>query len=192
MRTDNARDLEVCTCEPLDLDPVNDLVMGVHWDPPAADERLGVPPADLDAICALLDGSGKVLELVHPGRPRSENASVLHTGDSRTGASTWDDERIFVFLHALPSAVNAVLFAVVSVDGRALNTVPGAFCHISDAATERELIRLDLRRIATDSVHGIAWAQRTERGWKLAQAENPLEPIRAHLLTIGSHHTALP
>src|SRR5688572_2562453 len=85
------------------LDP-SQIVMGLHWDPPQED-AVGEPD-DLDALCVLLDTQGGVVEVIHPDHPRNLNGSVVHTGDSRTGASTWDDERIFVFLEALPETVS--------------------------------------------------------------------------------------
>ena len=81
---------------------LNEIVMGLHWDPP--EDGATADPADLDTLCVLFDAQGCVLEVIHPGHPRNEDSSVVHTGDSRTGASEWDDERIFVFLAALPAA----------------------------------------------------------------------------------------
>jgi stress response protein SCP2 len=143
-----------------------ELVMGLHWTP-AVSGAQDQDPANLDAVCVLLDERHQLLEIVHPGRPRNANDSVLHTGDSRNGASAWDDERIFVFLEALPQAVHAVLFGVVSVDGRELSRVPGASCHLSDRADERELIRIELSGVARDSAHTVAIAQRSGADWKL-------------------------
>jgi stress response protein SCP2 len=105
---------------------------------------------------------------------------VIHTGDSHTGRSTWDDERVFVFLHALPDAVHAVLFVVVSADGRPFSEVPGAFCHLSDLSTERELIHTDLSSLARQSMHGLAVALRTEQGWQLSRFQGSLDVVRRH------------
>src|SRR5687767_7276576 len=66
------------------LDP-SEIVMGLHWDPPQEDAV--AEPDDLDALCVLLAAQGGVVEVIHPGHPRNLDGSVVHTGDSRTGAS---------------------------------------------------------------------------------------------------------
>ena len=88
---------------------LKEIVMGLHWDPPQ--EGVATDPENLDALCVLYDEQRRMLEIIHPGHPRNANGSVIHTGDSRTGASEWDDERIFVFLEALPAVPRAVLSA---------------------------------------------------------------------------------
>ena len=146
------------------------VVMGVHWDP--QEEPIGRDASDLDALCVLLDNQRHVLEIIHPGYPRNANGSVLHTGDSRSGASTWDDERIFVFLGALPPLVSALTFLVVSVTGRAFGTIAGATCHVSDHVTDTELVRLDLTSLETRTVYCVATVCRSLTGWGVsAEAE---------------------
>jgi tellurium resistance protein TerZ len=162
------------------FDRVNDLVMGVHWDPVPETPQASLQPANLDAVCLLLDDQLNVVERVGPDHPRNANSSVVHTGDSRTGAGTWDDERVFVFLDALPQNVHALLFAVVSVDGRALGRVGGAFCHVSDQESERELIRIDPGALGHEAMRGIAMAQRTADGWSLSRCDKDLD--WSHLL----------
>lgn len=169
--------------------PLRELVMGVHWAPPAEDTKPGEAPANLDAACVLLDAAGAVVDLVHPGHPRNLNDSVLHTGDSRTGASAWDDERIFVFLDALPDSVAAVLFAVVSANGWLLSRVPGACCHVSEHPSERELVRSELGGIDRTTC-AVAMARRRGTSWALVspgEAGNRVE----RLLTAGAWDQAV-
>ena len=111
---------------------LKEIVMGLHWDPPRDGETASEEPANLDALCLLFDRQRCVLEVIHPGHLSNANGSVLHTGDSRTGTSEWDDERIFVFLEALPEAVAELAFVVASTNGRAFSEIQGASCHISD------------------------------------------------------------
>jgi stress response protein SCP2 len=145
---------------------LKEVVMGLHWSPQPEDAP--GEPGNLDALCLLFDAQGHVLEAVHPGHPRNDNGSVLHTGDSPTGASSWDDERIFVFLDALPGAVSTLLFVVASADGRALGDVPGASCHVSDRVTEHEWIRADLTALGPRTSHCVATLQRGAAGWTLS------------------------
>jgi len=144
---------------------MREIVLGLHWSPPTA--RAGQPPADLDALCVLCDSAGQVLEVIAPNHPRSLDGSVVHTGDSRTGASTWDDERIFVFLDALPTSVYRLVFVVVSAAGHSFDEVPGAVCHVSDRASEAEWVRVDLTSLlgCVDCV--VATVTREPSGWQL-------------------------
>ena len=139
------------------------LVYGVHWSPTPEQSE----PADLDAICELRDADGATLEVVSPRCLSSSNGSVVHTGDSRTGASPWDDERVFVFLDALPPNVRRLDFRVASRDGRRLSEVPGAFCHLSDYGTEDELLKVKLTTIAPEAECLVAMLEREASGWTL-------------------------
>jgi tellurium resistance protein TerZ len=147
-----------------------EVVMGLHWTPPEAGAT--GEPADLDALCVLFDEHKRVLEVVCPVHSRSSNGSVIHTGDSRTGASQWDDERIIVFLEALPEEISSIAFVVVSATDRGFSEVRGGTCHISDHVTEREYIRLQLTNLGQDTARCIATLQRSPIGWRLkADAE---------------------
>jgi len=152
---------------------LQEVVMGLHWDPPS----IGVTnqAADLDALCVLFDSHARVLEVVHPGHPRSVDGSVVHTGDSRTGASSWDDERIFVFLEALPEEVSELAFIVSSASGQAFNEVPGAYCHISDHVSEAAWTRIDLTSLFGHTACTVAILRRAEAGWKIATDAHAVE-----------------
>ncbi len=144
-----------------------EVVFGLHWDPVNA-RVTGQPPADLDAFCVLFDLNGQMMEIVHPGRSRNMNGSVIHTGDSRTGASEWDDERIFVFLNALPGSVSRLAFLVVSVTGQPFDRVLGARCHLSDRISEIPRVSVELNRLSGRTAHIAAILHRDEVGWKVA------------------------
>jgi len=150
-----------------------ELVVGLHWDPPL--ERVASQPADLDVLCVLFDSTGNVLEVVHPGRPRSADSSVVHTGDSRTGASAWDDERIFVFLEALPKAAAKLAFYVLSSTGHTFDEVPGAFCHVSDLVSEARLAYTELTSLSGQTAHTVAVLRRDEEGWKFVSDGGALD-----------------
>jgi len=143
---------------------LKEVVMGLHWTPSEA--GAAADPADLDALCVLLDARKRVLEVVSAIHPRNADGSVIHTGDSRTGASEWDDERIFVFLEALPETISSIAFVVISVTGRAFSEVRGASCHVSDHVTEHEWIRLQLTDLGHLTAHCVATLQRGAPGWR--------------------------
>ena len=163
MRIDNGANSHALSHGEASLDP-SQVVMGLHWDPPREDAA--GEPDDLDALCVLLDAQGQVVEIIHPAHPRNLDGSVVHTGDSRTGASTWDDERIFVFLEALSETVAELAFVVASASGRALSEVRGAAFHLTDHVTERELVGGAL--VSFDrTAHCVATLNRGRRGWRL-------------------------
>ncbi len=155
------------TAESGDTAPdLNEVVLGLNWDPL---ERSAVSyQPDLDALCVLFDAQGRLSEVVHPGHLRSADNSVIHTGDSRNGASPWDDERIFVFLAALPEAISQLAFVVTSAAGHPFHEVAGASCHISDSVSETAWARIDLTMLAGRTEHIVAKLCRSDSGWRIA------------------------
>ncbi len=145
---------------------LKEVVLGLHWDPPAEGAR--AQPPDLDALCVLLDAQGELVDLVHPGRLRTANDSVIHTGDALTGASLWDDERIFVFLDALPASVCTVAFFVVSASGHPFHDVRGAWCHLSDHASGREWLRKDLTLLEGRLGEAVCTLRRNQTDWTVS------------------------
>lgn len=143
-----------------------EIVMGLHWDPP--DDSADA--VDLDALCFLYDEHGRVLEVVHPGHRQNANGSVLHTGDAVSGASTWDDERVFVFLDALPETVAALAFAVVSASRHPFHEVRGASCHLTDHTTDDVHVRVDLSALDAQESAWISTLHRNDRAWELRPA----------------------
>jgi stress response protein SCP2 len=160
----------------------NDLVMGLHWAPVPDDARERPAPANLDALCLLLDEKSRRLEVIRPGHLKNANGSVVHTGDSRTGASLWDDERVFVFVEALPQHVHEVVFGVVSHD-RPFSEVAGASCHISDLMLEEALLRVHLDTLGAATECCIATLRRGAAGWIL-QRRAPQGASLTELLTL--------
>jgi tellurium resistance protein TerZ len=144
-----------------------EIVMGLRWDPP---EGCIADPIDLDAICILFDTQGRVVEVVHPGHRQNVNGSVVHTGDAVTGASVWDDERVFVFLDALPDTVAAVGFVVVSASRHTFNEVRGAFCDISDHATDDVYVRVHLSALDSREATWISTLRRNGLAWVFQSA----------------------
>lgn len=154
---------------------LKDVVMGLHWDPPNG--ALPGLPADLDALCVLFDAEGRIVEVIHPGQPRSVDGSVIHTGDSRNGASDWDDERIFVFLEALAETVSEVSFVVLSATGRSFDVIPGARCHVSDQASDIPWLRVDLTALCGRTIHVVAALCRDVAGWRFS-SHSPVDERR--------------
>lgn len=162
--------------EPLQKDEkpeLKEIVMGLHWDPP--EEGVNSHPENLDALCVLFDQEQQIVEIIHPGNPRSTNGSVVHTGDSRTGASKWDDERIFVFLEALPANVTTLLFIVTSATGHPIRNARGASCHISDHATEYRWVNIDLTTRDTQTTYCVTTLSRSLTSWEISSTAQSID-----------------
>lgn len=148
---------------------MKEIVMGLHWAPRGAQDPMHT--VDLDALCVLLDGNDAIIEVVSPSRPRTATDSVVHTGNSHDGSSQWDDERIFVFLDALPSQVTQIIFCVCSASGHALAQVPDARCHISDARQEQILSSSNLAAGGDGTFLPVFRLCRDDDGWHPAGAD---------------------
>jgi tellurium resistance protein TerZ len=153
-----------------------DVVMGLHWDPPA--EGATAHPRNLDAVCILLDSGQQVVDIIHPDHPRNANGSVVHTGDARTGASEWDDERIFVFLEALPANVSTLVFIVASATGHTFSEVRGASCHVSDHNSEYPWVSIELTSLGAQTTHCVATLCHTPTGWAVSGSASTISNAR--------------
>ena len=142
--------------------PIEILVAGLQWDR-AEDENTH----DLDLSCVLLGADGCVLDVVHPGRPRNDNGSVVHTGDATTGAGSWDDERVFIFPDALPASVATAMFVVATASGHTLADIRNASCHVSNHETEEVLLHVALEGGRRESARCVASLVRKDAGWRL-------------------------
>lgn len=182
--------MEAMPLHNLSCTDLTEVVMGLHWAPPPERGLLSVEPANLDAICVLLDAQSQRLEVVCPSHLTNVNGSVVHTGDSRTGASSWDDERVFVFLRALPPAVHSLVFGVVSSNARPFCDVAGASCHISEfglAGEEDELLKVQLTALGPLTEYCVGTLQRSPFGWTLLRGAPQGTRCRQLLALRGSH-----
>ena len=144
---------------------LDEIVFGLRWDSPEG--KHGAEPLDLDAVCVLLDERLNTAQVIHAAHPRTEDDSVIHTGDSSAGASAWDDERIFVFLQMLPANISWLVFFVMRATAEALLEPRGAFCHISDRISEKVWAKFDLPSFSESSIHAVATLSRGENGWRI-------------------------
>lgn len=123
--------------------------MGVGWDVKKATGfgRFlggGNTQIDLDASCLLFDAGGAVLDAVWFKQLQSQDGSIVHTGDNRTGAGDGDDEQIILDLPRIPANVTTIMFVVNSFTGESFEKVENAFCRLVDASSNSEMARFDL------------------------------------------------
>jgi tellurium resistance protein TerZ len=123
--------------------------MGVGWDVKKATGfgRFlggGNQEIDLDASCLLFDANREMLDAVWFRQLQSQDGSIVHTGDNRTGAGDGDDEQILLDLSRIPGNVTSIIFVVNSFTGDTFDKIENAFCRLVDATTNTEMARFDL------------------------------------------------
>lgn len=88
------------------------ITVGLGWDTNKYD---GGKDFDLDVSVFLTNASGKVdkeTNFIFFNNKQNENASVVHTGDNRTGEGDGDDEQVQVDLLNVPADVDKIAFTI--------------------------------------------------------------------------------
>ncbi|PTR22990.1 stress response protein SCP2 [Rhodococcus sp. OK519] len=142
--------------------------MGLGWDPVSSRGRFGSRTAniDLDASAVMFAGT-KVADVVYFGQLKSDDASVVHSGDNLTGDGDGDDEVITVDLTRVAPRVTSMLFLVTSFRGQTFEQVANAFCRLVDAPQGTELARFTLQGGMPFTAAVMAKVYRQDGVWKL-------------------------
>ena len=143
--------------------------MGLGWDAMRKKGLFGsrAQSIDLDASALLFDASGTLVDQVWFQQLRSQDGSVQHTGDNRTGAGEGDDESIRVDLSRVPPAVTTLVFTVNSFTGQDFSQIENAFCRLIDESTETEIARYDLTGTGPHTAQIMAKVAREGTGWSM-------------------------
>lgn len=144
--------------------------MGLGWDAVAKKGLFGRAKAnsiDLDASCLLFDAGGALVDQVWFQQLRSNDGSVQHTGDNRTGAGDGDDESVVVDLPRVPAAVTALVFTVNSFTGQDFSQIENAFCRLVDEVTGTELARYELSGSGPHTAQVMSKVTREGGGWAM-------------------------
>ncbi|PZX05639.1 tellurium resistance protein TerD [Psychrobacillus insolitus] len=127
---------------------LTNVIVGLGWD---TNRYSGGEDFDLDSSAFIVDGNGKAFNeksFIFYNNLQSEEGSVIHTGDNRTGDGDGDDEQMIVKLPLVPSIVQKIVFTVTihDADQRKQNfgQVSNAFIRIVNEDTNEEIIRYDL------------------------------------------------
>ncbi len=147
------------------------MVMGLGWDvaKPKGLRKLfggGEGSIDLDASCVTFDEAGQPVDTIWYSQLRSNDGSIVHTGDNLTGEGEGDDEQIIVELSKVPRNVKTLMFVVNSFTGQDFSKVENAFCRIVDDGG-RELARYDLSSQGNHNAQVMAKVYRHEGEWKM-------------------------
>jgi tellurium resistance protein TerZ len=147
--------------------------MGLGWDAAKPKGLLssmfggGGGSVDLDASCLLFDAQARVVDKVWFRQLRSQDGSVRHSGDNRTGEGDGDDETIAVDLAGLPANVKSLVFTVNSFLGQTFDKVDNASCRLVDEMTGKEIARFDLAEKGTHIGVVMAVLSRATGSWSM-------------------------
>lgn len=144
--------------------------VGLGWDVRSTDGA----EFDLDAIAFLVKSDGKVRtdsDFVFYNNLKSQDGSVFHTGDNRSGVGDGDDESLKIDLSQIPSEISKIVIAVTihEADVRRQNfgMVSNAFVRIVDEASGAEITKYDLSEdagVETAMIFGEIYRHNSE--WK--------------------------
>lgn len=123
------------------------ILIGLGWD-----ERVTDGAAfDLDASAFLLTATGKVRgdhDFIFYNQLKSQDNSVEHTGDNRSGQGDGDDETLLVNLSKVAPEVEKIAITVTIHDAQArsqnFGQIANAFIRIVNQDTRVEVVRFDL------------------------------------------------
>ena len=123
------------------------VLVGLGWDARATD---GVD-FDLDASAFLLGANEKVRgehDFIFYNQTRSQDGSVEHTGDNRTGDGDGDDEAVTIDLGKVSPDVQKIAITVTIHDadsrGQNFGQVQNAFIRVVNNQSHVEIVRFDL------------------------------------------------
>lgn len=154
--------------------------MGLGWDPVRKAGLFGSREVqiDLDASAVMFAG-GQPADVVFYNHLRSDDGSVQHSGDNRTGQGEGDDEVIMVDLPRVPVHVDTIVFIVTSYEGHTFEQVQNAFTRLVDHTTNAELARFTLSggKGPQHQHTGMVMAKVYRQGqdWKLQALGEPMQ-----------------
>lgn len=118
--------------------------VGVNW---GAIEKKGLfggmkkQAVDLDASCALFGQKNELLDVIYFGKLKTDDGSVVHSGDDTTGDLDGDDgldnEIISINLARLPSKVHKIVVVLNSFRGDDFQSVPFAAIRLYEGTPSR-------------------------------------------------------
>jgi len=150
--------------------------MGLGWDAVTKKGFFGSRQQDIDLdASAVVFADGRITDVVYFGQLTSQDGSVRHTGDNRTGAGDGDDESILVDLGRLPVHATSVVFTVSSFQGQTFDEVENAFCRLVDESTGLELARYTLTGGGAHTAMIMARVYRNGPGWKMNAIGEPTQ-----------------
>lgn len=119
-------------------------LIGLGWD---VNQYDGGNDFDLDASAFLLGADGKVrkdTDFIFYGNLKSEDGSVTHTGDNRTGEGDGDDEVLIIDFSKVPADIQKIAITVTIYDAETrhqnFGQVSNAYVRVARIANENDTI----------------------------------------------------
>ncbi|SUO94379.1 TerD family protein [Suttonella ornithocola] len=157
------------------------VVMGLGWDAVKKKGIFGMfsgnQEIDLDASCLLFDENKQPVDVVFFNHLKSEDGSITHTGDNRTGDGDGDDEQIIVDLERVPASVKALVFTVNNYTGQDFSQVENAFCRLVDQSNNQEIARYNLSAQGNHNAQIMAKVYRYNGKWKMHASGRTFEQL---------------
>lgn len=144
--------------------------MGLGWDAMKKKGMFGgtkTQSIDLDASVVLYDANKNVVDQVWFNQLKSQDGSVQHSGDNRTGAGEGDDESVTVYLDRVPANVATLVFLVNSFTGESFAQIENAFCRLVDETNGQEISRYELTGSGSHTAQIMAKVSRDGAGWSM-------------------------
>ncbi|MCT6835439.1 MAG: TerD family protein [Acinetobacter baumannii] len=146
------------------------VLIGLGWDERATDGAA----FDLDASAFLLTATGKVRgdhDFIFYNQLKSQDGSVEHTGDNRSGQGDGDDETILVNLSKVAPEVEKIAITVTIHDaqtrGQNFGQIANAFIRVVNQDTNVEVVRFDLAEdYSTETAMVFGEVYRHNGDWK--------------------------
>jgi tellurium resistance protein TerD len=124
------------------------MVVGLGWDANSSDTGSDF---DLDASVFLIGANGKVAnekDFVFYNNLKSNDGSVEHTGDNRTGDGDGDDEQILIDLTKVNANVTEIIFVVTIHEAQErrqnFGQVSNSFIRLINEDTVEEVLKYEL------------------------------------------------
>lgn len=147
------------------------VLMGLGWDAAKKGGLFGLfggnASIDLDASCLMFNEKNELVDVVWFRQLRSQDGSITHTGDNRTGDGDGDDEQIIVDLNRVPANVKSLIFTVNNFTGQNFEKVNNAYCRIVNASNNREIARYNLSAQGSHTGQIMAKVYRHNGEWKM-------------------------
>ena len=122
------------------------LVFGISWDNKTKDGIISKITgekydADLDLSCVMYDNNNDRIDCIWYAQLRSKCGSIRHKGDETIGEKEVDDETVSIDLNNLNENAKTLIFVISSFAGDTFDHVDGAYWHLFDGQTKREIGR---------------------------------------------------
>lgn len=119
-------------------------LVGLGWD---VNQYDGGADFDLDASAFLLGANGKVRndnDFIFYGNLKSQDGSVTHTGDNRTGAGDGDDEVLIIDFRKIPADIQKIAITVTIYEAKERNQnfgqISNAYVRVARMANENDMV----------------------------------------------------